>query len=66
MKGLTLTPPALLGARRILLIVSGENKAEAVARVVHRNEAVRDCPARLLADHPDATFLLDSAAARLL
>ena len=66
MKGLTLTPPALLSARKILLLVSGGGKAEAVARVVNGSEDVHDCPARLLADHPDATFLLDEAAAAQL
>ena len=63
MKGLTLTPPALLGGMRILLLVSGEAKAEAVARAITGDESPHDCPARLLADHPDATFLLDEPAA---
>lgn len=62
MKGLTLTPPALTSARKILLLVSGDGKADAVARVVDGSEDVNACPARLLADHPDATFLLDEAA----
>ena len=66
LKGLTLTPSALLSAKRILLVVSGEAKAEAVARAVRGDEPVHECPARLLADHPDATFVLDESAARLL
>lgn len=66
MQGLTLTPPALLGARKILLVVSGEAKAEAVVRAINGDEDFESCPARLLADHPDATFLIDEpAAARL-
>ena len=63
MKGLTLTPPAMLPARKIFLLVSGGGKAEAVARVIHSSDPVEACPARLLAAHPDVTFLLDEAAA---
>lgn len=66
MKGITLTPPAMISARRILLLVSGEGKAEAVARVVNGDETPETCPARLLASHPDATFLLDEGAASQL
>lgn len=66
MKGVTLTPPALGAARRILLLVTGHSKADAVRRVVHGSEAPETCPARLLADHPDATFLLDDSAASLV
>ena len=63
MKGLTLTPPVVLAARRILLVVSGESKSEAVARAMSGDEAAFDCPVRLLADHPNVVFLLDEAAA---
>ncbi|MGH2694042.1 MAG: 6-phosphogluconolactonase [Actinomycetota bacterium] len=65
LRGLTLTPPALRAATRVLLIVNGRSKAEAVTRVVKGDERPADCPARLLAGL-DATFLLDGeAAARL-
>jgi 6-phosphogluconolactonase len=66
MRGLTLTPPALLPARRILLLVSGAGKAEALRRVVASKERVEDCPARLLSDHPDTTIVCDTEAAGLL
>lgn len=66
MRGLTLTPPAMLSARKILLVVTGEAKAETVGRVLRGDEPVPECPARLLADHPDATFLLDASAAGAL
>jgi 6-phosphogluconolactonase len=66
MRGLTLTPPGLLNAKKILLIVSGSAKAEATARVVEGNEEPATCPARLLANHEDVTFLLDEAAAARL
>ena len=62
MKGLTLTPPAMLSGKKVLLLVTGEGKAAAVKRVVEGSESVAACPARLLADHPDVTFLLDEGA----
>jgi 6-phosphogluconolactonase len=63
MKGVTLTPPALLAARKMLLAVTGAGKAPAVARALQSDEDARDCPVRLLAAHPDVTFLLDEGAA---
>jgi len=63
MKGVTLTPPAMLAADTILLLVTGQGKADAVARVVQGAEPPESCPARLLVDHTDATFLLDEGAA---
>lgn len=64
MKGLTLTPPVLLGAKKILLLVTGAAKADAVERVLNGSESPKTCPARLLAEHDDVTFLLDESAAR--
>jgi 6-phosphogluconolactonase len=65
MKGVTLTPPALAASRRVVVIVTGESKADAVRRAVTGDEPVRDCPVKLL-DGLDVTFLLDEpAAARL-
>lgn len=66
MKGLTLTPAAMLNADKVLLLVTGAAKAATVARVVSGNEPVTECPARVLAPHPDVTFLLDDAAASAL
>ena len=62
MKGLTLTPPAVLSGGKILLLVTGEGKADTVRRVIEGDEDPITCPARLLAGHPDVTFLLDQAA----
>ena len=61
--GLTLTPPALLAAQTVLLIVTGESKAGMVRKVIQGDEKPVTLPARILADHPSATFLLDEAAA---
>ena len=66
MKGLTLTPAPLKATRRILLLVSGSEKADAVARAVAGGESPGTCPARLLAEHPAAVMLLDRAAASRL
>jgi 6-phosphogluconolactonase len=66
MKGLTMTPPALVAARKIVLIVTGATKAEAVRRAITADDDPLSCPVRLLAGHPDATFLLDEPAAALL
>ena len=63
MKGLTLTPPALLAGKKVLLLVTGEGKAATVKRVVEGKESVASCPARLLAGNPEVTFLLDEGAA---
>ncbi|HET7481901.1 MAG TPA: 6-phosphogluconolactonase [Actinomycetota bacterium] len=66
MRGLTLTPPAMLSGRKVLLVAAGRGKAEAVRRIVAGNERPSSCPARLLEGHPDVTFLLDEAAASRL
>ena len=65
-KGLTLTPSALLNGDKILILASGQSKADAVRRVVNGEEPPQDCPARLLSGHPDVTFVLDTSAASLL
>lgn len=66
MQGVTLTPPALTSAKKILLVVTGAAKAEPVAQVINGDDAPADVPARVLAEHPDVTFLLDEAAASKL
>jgi 6-phosphogluconolactonase len=63
MQGLSLTPPALLSGGRIVFVVSGASKADAVRRAVAADEDVMQCPAAMFRDHGDVTFLLDAAAA---
>jgi 6-phosphogluconolactonase len=65
MKGITLTPVALRACKQILVIATGEAKAEAVRRAVKGDEDPSACPARVLAGLP-TTFLLDEPAASLL
>lgn len=66
MQGLTLTPPALLASQLVLFVVTGEGKADMVKKVVEGDAPPVTLPARLLADHPNATFLLDEGAAAAL
>lgn len=66
MKGVTLTPRGMLLAKKIYIVERSAEKADAVARAVNGDEPADVIPVRLLADHPDATFLLDEAAASRL
>lgn len=49
-------------SRRILLLATGAQKADAVARAVE-GPPTTDCPASLLQSHPDCTFIVDREAA---
>lgn len=62
---LTLTVPAVTGARAMVCTVLGEHKAAAVARSLEGPVTV-DCPGSLLHAHPDASWFLDNAAASRL
>lgn len=52
-------------ARKIVLLATGPKKAEAVAAAVE-GPFTTDCPASLLQDHPDCTFIIDIQAAAKL
>ena len=60
---LTITPRVFDETREIAVLVSGEEKAEAVARSLEGNADPRSVPAALLRDRD---WYLDRAAARLL
>ncbi|MDE2292745.1 MAG: 6-phosphogluconolactonase [Elusimicrobia bacterium] len=63
----TLTPPALAGARATVFLAVGEDKAEAVERVLRGSGPDEDCPARLVQPQgAPALWLLDAAAAKRL
>jgi glucosamine-6-phosphate deaminase len=49
-------------ARRIVLLATGAKKADAVAAAAE-GDFTPACPASLLQDHPDCTFIVDQAAA---
>jgi len=56
---------SIMQAKKILILASGANKAEAVYKLVNGNvtEAV---PASILQNHPDCTLIIDKEAAKLL
>lgn len=55
----------ILGAKRILLLASGEAKADAVQHMLE-GEMTPDVPASLLQQHPDVTVIVDREAASKL
>lgn len=55
----------IMHAKKILLLASGANKAEAVHKMI-RGKVCESCPASVLQLHPDCTVILDKAAASLL
>ena len=62
--GLTLGLDELLGARTVLVLANGAAKAEIVARALNKPPSP-ECPASLTRTHPNATWVLDTAAAQL-
>jgi 6-phosphogluconolactonase len=60
---LTITPPVIRAARRVVVLAAGEDKAEAVARALKRGATADQVPARLARD---GVWFLDPAAARRL
>lgn len=61
-QGLTLGLAELLGARRVLLLANGGEKAGVVRRALE-GPIGSACPASFVRDHPGATVVLDEAAA---
>jgi glucosamine-6-phosphate deaminase len=55
----------VMDAKRILLVASGKNKADAIYKTVN-GEISTDCPASILQKHPDVTIVVDEDAASLL
>ncbi len=64
-QALTVGLRTLLSARELLMLVSGEAKAEALRAMLEDDQST-DVPASLLRDHPRLTVVCDAAAARLL
>jgi len=52
-------------SRKIVLLATGDKKADAVAYALN-GPFSSNCPASLLQDHPDITFILDKNAAKKL
>lgn len=55
----------IMRSKKIVLIASGANKADAVLAMVKGPVSV-DCPASILQNHPDVTVIVDEAAASKL
>ena len=64
-EAISLGTSAIMAARKVLLIATGSDKAEAVRGAVQGDVTPR-LPASILRVHPNVTFLLDRAAASLL
>ena len=60
---LTITPPVIAAARRVLVLAAGQDKAEAVARALKGAGTPDQTPARLARE---GVWFLDRAAASLL
>lgn len=61
-QALTVGVGTICAARRVLLLATGKDKAQAIARAVRGTPDV-SCPASFLQRHPDCTFVLDAGAA---
>lgn len=55
----------IMNAKKILLIATGEAKANAVYQMV-KGEVTPQCPASILQTHPDCTIYVDKASAKLI
>ena len=55
----------IMSAKKVLLLASGESKAQAVKDMV-QGAVTEACPASILQRHPDVTVILDKDAASLL
>ena len=52
---------SIMRSKKIVLVASGANKADAVYRMVN-GEITVDCPATILRNHPDVTVIVDAEA----
>lgn len=64
-KAITMGIAEIMQARKILLLASGANKAQAVYNLV-KGEVTEKCPASVLQRHPDCVVVVDKEAGRLL
>ena len=64
-RAITMGLASIMRAKKILMIATGANKADAVKGMLEGPKTV-DCPASILQDHPDVVVVLDEAAASKL
>ena len=62
---ITMGIATIMKAKKVLLVATGENKADAVKAMIQGKPTV-DCPASALQDHADVVVVLDKAAASKL
>lgn len=55
----------IMKAKKIVLIATGESKAQAVYKMI-KGPVTPMCPASILQNHPDATIFIDEESAKLL
>ena len=55
----------IMQAKKVLILASGANKAEAVCKMV-KGDVTESVPASVLQLHPDCVLIADEAAAKLL
>ena len=60
---ITLTAPVLSAARKVIFLVSGEGKRQALRRLMDPGEPVARTPARLVQPRTEVVILADAAAA---
>lgn len=63
--GLTMGIKTIMSAKKIILLAKGAGKAEIIKRAIEGPKTT-DCPASVLENHPDCTFLLDQDAGNLV
>lgn len=63
---ITLTVRAINAAGRVVFLVAGEGKAEALREILEGSADPRDYPAKLIRSAPGAVWMVDRAAAQLL
>lgn len=64
-KAITMGIANVMAAKKILMVATGENKADAIYQTI-KGEKTITCPATVLQDHPDVVIILDEAAASKL
>ncbi|MCM1364879.1 MAG: glucosamine-6-phosphate deaminase [Faecalibacterium sp.] len=55
----------IMNAKKILLIATGESKANAIYQMI-KGEVSPQCPASILQNHPDCTIYVDKESAKLI
>jgi glucosamine-6-phosphate deaminase len=57
---------SIMKAKKIVMLVSGKNKAEIMAKLLNNDTISTMNPASFLLIHPNATIIMDEEAASLL